>query len=364
MNTSKQLPRRRMLKHSSAALAALSFVATAFGKPLVAHANTQSSVASRQSTPRGPGSVAGAPGLPKEFSKTFTSRYIEANGIRQHAVIGGDGPPLLLVHGWPQNWYAWRLIMPSLAQDFTVIAVDQRGTGLTDKPQDGYDSATVAKDLVALMDVLGYQQFAVVGQDTGYLIGYALASDYPDRVARVVLTELPGVLLPPLPPPAPGPTPLFTPDPINNRLWHLAFNRVNDPLIEQLVRGHEDIFFGYEFNIQAGEGKKLPADVIDYYVRLYSNPDALRGSFGFFRAWFATLKQNVPRMTNPLPMPVLTIGGATSWKEDTGKVNATDKQTVVVPNGHWIAETAPDETLAALTAFLAPYKNATVAAVR
>jgi alpha-beta hydrolase superfamily lysophospholipase len=71
------------------------------------------------------------------FTDTFTSRYIDTGGLRQHAVIGGDGPPLLLVHGWPETWYAWRLLMPTLARDFEVIAVDQRGIGLTDSPRTG-----------------------------------------------------------------------------------------------------------------------------------------------------------------------------------------------------------------------------------
>ena len=96
------------------------------------------------STPEGPGSVSGAPNLPEGFTDTFTSRYIDTDELRQHAVIGGDGPPLLLVHGWPENWYAWRLVMPELARDFKVIAVDQRGIGLTDKPRDGYDAGTLA----------------------------------------------------------------------------------------------------------------------------------------------------------------------------------------------------------------------------
>jgi len=119
-------------------------------------------------TPEGPGSVSGAPNLPAEFTDTFTSRYIDAGGLRQHAVIGGEGPPLLLVHGWPETWYAWRLLMPALARDFQVIAVDQRGIGLTDKPKDGYDTGTLAGDLVAL------------------------AADHPDRVDRVALAEVPG----------------------------------------------------------------------------------------------------------------------------------------------------------------------------
>jgi hypothetical protein len=79
------------------------------------------------STPEGPGSVSGAPNLVAGFTDTFTSRYIDAGELRQHAVIGGGGPPLLLVHGWPETWYAWRLLMPALARDFEVIAVDQRG---------------------------------------------------------------------------------------------------------------------------------------------------------------------------------------------------------------------------------------------
>src|SRR4051795_11924372 len=138
-------------------------------------------------TPEGPGSVSGAPNLPAGFADTFTSRYITTGGLRQHAVIGGEGPPLLLVHGWPETWYAWRLLMPALARDFQVIAVDQRGIGLTDKPQGGYDTGTLAGDLVALMEALGHQRFALVGHDTGMPIGYALAADYSERLDRLAV---------------------------------------------------------------------------------------------------------------------------------------------------------------------------------
>jgi|SRR5215208_7685611 pimeloyl-ACP methyl ester carboxylesterase len=75
-------------------------------------------------TPEGPGSVSGAPNLPEGFTDTFTSRYIDTAEVRLHAVIGGEGPPLLLVHGWPQTWYQWRLVMPELARDFEVAADD------------------------------------------------------------------------------------------------------------------------------------------------------------------------------------------------------------------------------------------------
>lgn len=314
------------------------------------------SATTRPPTAEGPGSVSGAPNLPAGFTDTFTSRFIDvgdAGGLRQHAVIGGEGPPLLLVHGWPQNWYAWRLLMPALAREFEVIAVDQRGMGLTEKPRDGYDTGTLASDLVALMDVLGHERFAVVGHDTGHFISYALAADHPDRVDRLVLAEVPG---PPGVIPSP---PLFIPEPINNRLWHIPFNRVDDELTEQLVRGREEIFFGYEFTIQGG--KKLPDAALRYYFSLFSDPDTLRGSFGWYRALDTTIAQNEQRKTRRLTMPVLAIGGAESWGEVVGegmKAAADDVQSVVIPGaGHWIAEQAPEEMLAALTTFLAPYRN-------
>jgi pimeloyl-ACP methyl ester carboxylesterase len=302
-------------------------------------------------TPEGPGSVSGAPNLPAGFTDTFTSRYIDAHGLRQHAVIGGQGPPLLLVHGWPENWYTWRLLMPALARDFEVVAVDQRGVGLTDKPQDGYDTGTLADDLAAMMDELGHRRFAVVGHDTGFAISYALAADHADRVARVGLLELPG---------SPGtapPPPLFLPGPLNDRLWHLTFNRI-DGLNEQLVAGREDLFFRWEFDAAA---KRLADDVIGYYVGLLSNPDSLRGSFGWYRALEASIAQNEQRATRRLTMPVLGIGGEMSFGENVGngvRAVADDVQSLVIPGtGHFLAEESPDELLAALTAFLAPYRD-------
>src|SRR5919199_888448 len=259
----------------------------------------------------GSSSSPSAPNLPDGFTDTFTSRYIDTDELRLHAVIGGEGPPLLLVHGWPENWYAWRMLMPALARDFEVIAVDQRGIGLSDKPQDGYDAGTLADDLVALMDALDHQRFAVVGHDTGYIISYALAADHPDRVARVALAEIPG-------PPGVAPSPpLFVPEPLNNRVWHIPFNRVNDEMTEQLVRGREDIFFGYEFAHQGG--KRLPDYALRYYFNLFSDPDSLRGSFGWYRALDATIAQNEQRKSRRLTMPVLAIGGQASFAEKVRK---------------------------------------------
>ena len=309
------------------------------------------------STPEGPGSVSGAPNLPAGFTDTFTSRYIDTGALRLHAVTGGDGPPLLLVHGWPQTWYAWRMLMPTLARDFRVIGVDQRGIGLSDKPQDGYDTGTLARDLVALMDALGHQRFAMYGTDVGMPIAYALAADHPDRLDRLVVSEAP------LPGVSPSP-PLFLPPLLNARLWHLAFNQL-PKINEQLVRGREDIFFGAEFDASAGTNK-LPGYAVKYYIdTLASDPNALRGSFGFYRALPTSIAQNEQRKTRRLTLPVVAIGGAESAGEGVGntmKLAADDVQTVVIPEcGHWVAEQAPEQLLAALTAFLAPYRDAAAA---
>lgn len=300
----------------------------------------------------GAGSVTGAPSLPEGFADTFTSRYIDANGIRQHVVIGGEGPALVLLHGWPETWYAWRLLMPELAKRFTVIAPDQRGIGLSERAQSGYDAGTLAADVLGVMDALGYDQFAVVGHDTGFIVAYALVSDYADRVERAALAEIPG---PPAPTNAP---PLFVPAPLNAKLWHIPFNRA-EGLPEQLIAGREDVYFGYEFAIQGGG---VPAEVIDFYVGLVSDPESLRGSLGFYRAWDATLEQNAERVTRTLTLPVLAIGGERSYGEhveESMRGLADDVEGVVISGaGHWVAEEAPEQLLAALSRFLAPYAGA------
>jgi pimeloyl-ACP methyl ester carboxylesterase len=310
-----------------------------------------SSSPTTSANPEGPGSVSGAPNLPAGFTDTFTSRYIDTGDVRLHAVIGGEGPPLVLVHGWPETWYAWRLLMPALARDYEVIAVDQRGRGLSDRPAGGYDTGTLARDVIALMDALGHERFAVVGHDTGFAISYALAADHPDRIDRVALAEIPGS-----PGAAPSP-PVFVPGAINDRLWHLPFNRL-EKINEQLVAGREGIFFGWEFDAAA---RKLPDDVIDYYVDQLTDPDALRGSFEWYRALDATIAQDQQRATRRLAMPVLAIGGEASFGDhvaDAMKLVADDVQSVVITGaGHFVAEEAPDEMLQALTSFLAPYRD-------
>jgi pimeloyl-ACP methyl ester carboxylesterase len=150
--------------------------------------------------------------------------------------------------------------------------------------------------------------------------------------------------------------PFFAPESLNNRLSHIAFNRVNDELTVRMVRGNEAGFYRYEFAVQSG-GRPLPEYAQDYYVRLFRRSrGALRGSFGLYRAWDITTAQNRERKARRLTIPVLGIGGANSWGARAGdamRSAAVDVQTVVIPGaGHWVAEQAPPKMLAALTEFL------------
>ena len=167
--------------------------------------------------------------------------------------------------------------------------------------------------------------------------------------------DLPG------PPTTAGSPPAFVPSPVNNRLWHIPFNRV-EHLPEQLIVGNEAVYFGFEF---ANQGGTLPDELVAYYVDLLSAPDVLPGCLGFYRAFDATLAQNAERTTTPLGMPVLAIGGAASYGEHVGEAMgalATDVRSVVIPDaGHWVAEQNPDAMLTALTTFLAPYLSALAA---
>ncbi|MFD4559653.1 alpha/beta fold hydrolase [Streptomyces sp. NPDC058469] len=287
--------------------------------------------------------------LPDGFLDVFTSRLVEVNGLRLHAVTGGDGPPLLLIGGWPQTWYAWREVMPALAREHTVVAVDSRGAGLSDKPDDGYDAGTLAADLVALMTALGHDRFDVVGHDIGTWTGYALAADHPERVSRLAILEavIPGL--------TPSP-PFFGPAAANLKLWQFGFNRLDD-LNEELVQGRERLFFGWQFATKAATPTAIPAHAVDVYVdAITAHPRALRASFAYYRALDETIAQNEQRSKTRLTLPVLAVGGAL-WSganaAQTMRLAADDVTEVVLDDcGHYPAEEQPARFVEILEDFL------------
>jgi len=299
------------------------------------------------------GSVHDVPKLPTGFTDVFESYEIAANDVKLHAVIGGQGKPLLLLGGWPQNWFAWRYLMQPLARTFTVIAVDPRGVGLSEKAQEGYDSRTLAQDMFALMDALGHESFAMAGHDIGMWTGYAMAHDQPARIERIALGE---ALIPGL-----SDSPPLLPEQrwLSDFLWHFNFNRALG-INEQLVSGREELYFGHQFATKAGAPEAVPRYAIDFYIeQLKRDPQALRASFDYYRAIDQSIPQNQQRKATRLILPVLAFSGALACGDSVEaelRTVASNVESVVIPDcGHYPAEERPEALLAAFEAFFAPY---------
>lgn len=297
----------------------------------------------------GHGTVTSAPELPAGFLSRFRSFRVAGERIAHHVVIGGDGPPLLLLAGWPQNWYSWRHVMLPLAHRFTVVAADPRGVGASDKPLDGYDSFSLAADMIDVMARLGHSRFRMVGHDIGMWTGYAMAADSPGSIDRIALGEaiIPGL--------SPSP-PLISDDrPLSDLLWHFNFNRALD-INEALVQGREDIYFGYQFQTKAGKPDAIPPTARAYYAGLLKSPDALRASFDYYRAIDQSIPQNRQRAKTRLDLPILAFAGALccgDLVERELRTVADNVQSVILDDcGHYPAEEQPEALLKALLAFL------------
>ena len=153
----------------------------------------------------------------------FQNKYETVNNIKIHYVIGGKGEPLLLVHGFGQNWFMWNRLMPELSKHFTVIATDLPGVGESGKPKSGYDKKTMASDLHALIQKLGYKNINIAGHDIGLMVVYAYAAQFGNDVKKVALMD---ALIP-------GVDPVWTAS--KNSLWWFGF--FARPISGDLVAG-------------------------------------------------------------------------------------------------------------------------------
>ncbi len=276
----------------------------------------------------------------------FSHDYVRIDGRRIHCVTAGQGAPVLLIPGWPQTWYAWRHVMQALAaQGFQAIAVDPPGTGFSDRPDSGYDTGAIAQTLHRTMLALGHARYQVAGHDVGMWVAYALASDQPQAVQSLALTEavIPGL--------APEPS-IFAPPEQNIFLWHFMFNQLAD-LPETLIAGRERAYLEFMFNRWSLRRDRVAVDV---YVDAYSAPGGLRGGFAYYRAIPETMRQNRERARRALTMPVLAIGAEHATGDAplaTLRGHADDLCGVIVPDcGHFIMEEAAQPFIAALLPFL------------
>lgn len=260
----------------------------------------------------------------------FQHHYAEVGDVMLHYVTVGSGPPLVLLHGWPQTWYEWRLVMPALAEKFTVIAPDLRGLGDSTRPLSGYDKRTVANDVWQLVhDQLGYETFYLAGHDWGGPTAFALASMHPDEVTKLAIVD---VVIP-------GDGGEFSE---GGRRWHHQFHITPD-LPEALVQGRERIYLQWFYQTFAYKPGAIDDEALDEFVRTYAQPGALRAGFNFYRAIAEDAKVNAGLLATGfrLPMPVLAIGGGVSYPHGRGRggdVEASMRRVATDVSGHVIAE--------------------------
>ncbi len=126
-----------------------------------------------------------------DLAGTFSHHTCQLDDVQIHYVIGGRGEPVVLLHGWPQTWFEWRLVMPGLAGRYTVIALDLRGLGDSSRPDSGYDLRTLSGDIRRLVRHLDLGAIRLVGHDLGGPVAYAYAAQWPGDVVNLAVVEAP-----------------------------------------------------------------------------------------------------------------------------------------------------------------------------
>jgi pimeloyl-ACP methyl ester carboxylesterase len=254
--------------------------------------------------------------------------------VEIHYAIGGTGEPVFLLHGVPKSMSYWRHVVPLLTPYYTVIAVDNRGFGGSQRPLTGYDTETMAGDVAELATHLGFERFRVAGEDWGAAIAYAVAAFHRPRVQQLVFQE---TLLPGLP--AAGPDPSLAPD--DGRTgWHFSFFGVpNVP--ELLLAGRERQFWTYFARRQMWDPSALTVGDIDEMVRSVEQPGGTRAILELYRARQVDAEQNRPHYADPIDCPVLAIGAQAYLGEAVSKqltlVASNVHGAVIAESGHNIA---------------------------
>lgn len=288
----------------------------------------------------------------QEFNRRFRHEFADVDGVRMHYVTGGNGPPLVLLHGWPQTWYAWRDIMPALADRYTVYALDLPGLGDSDGAPPSYDKATLARYVHGLVaDRLGVRNPRIVGHDLGAAVAFQYAAQFRQDVGKLAHLDLP----------LPGPA--LDAAQYRALSWHIAFHsqkQVPEAVVADDVREYLALFYpqvasgGTAFG---GPGARSPFDdaEIDEYARTYSRPGVLTGGFELYR----TLDQDVRANTAAAPITTPTLLMTAQGLLDSTRATVAPRMTTItgaidVPNaGHWLVEENPQVVTTELLRFLA-----------
>lgn len=286
----------------------------------------------------------------------FREARLPGRGAGVFARIGGEGPPLLLLHGFPQTHEAWRLLAPRLARRFTVVAADLRGYGRSDAPPDDPDHQTYAKramaaDMIEAMRSLGFGRFSVAGHDRGARVAYRLALDWPAAVERLAVLEI-------------APTAMywraFSAE-MALKAWHWPFLAQKPPTPERLI-GADPVFFLETLLRDWSKAKDLSAfdGALDAYREAFAPAERIAAFCADYRAGAGPDRAHDEAdlaAGRRIAAPVLLICGERGFPAASGDPAAhwagftQDFRCRTVDCGHFPAEEAPDETFAALDAF-------------
>jgi pimeloyl-ACP methyl ester carboxylesterase len=270
--------------------------------------------------------------------------YATVNGVKIHYVTSGQGEPLLLIHGFGQNWFMWNRLIPELSKHFTVIAPDLRGVGESEKPASGYEKKNMAVDMHELMKHLGYSKVNVAGHDIGLMVGYAYAAQFPDEVKKLALMD---ALLP-------GIEPVWSE--VKSQAWWFGF--FGQPHSGELVAGKVGVFLTDFWPVVGFKNDAFTSAERAEFIRAYSVPGATTGAFHWFGAFSQDAKDNVEFAKTKLTMPVLTMGSdhfAAPFLATHIKLVANDvRESVIHDSGHWIVQENTAEVQKGLLDFFLP----------
>jgi pimeloyl-ACP methyl ester carboxylesterase len=278
------------------------------------------------------------------FPPSFHDREIETNGTTLHVRVGGEGPAVVMLHGYADTGDMWAPAAAVLAKTHTVVVPDLRGMGLSAHPDTGYTKKNQAVDIVGVMDALNIEKADLVTHDIGDMVGYALAAQYPARISKWVVIDapLPGI----------GNWDEIKQSPL---LWHFNFRGPDE---ERLVAGRERIYLDRFYDELSADPKKIDEETREHYAALYAQPHAIHDGFEQFAAFNQDAIDNQALLAEKgkLTIPVLALGAEKSLgsgEADILRLVATDVTIGIVPgSGHWIMEENPDVTTTMIVDFL------------